>query len=225
MATATKPKPEPAPAPPAPAFKTVGELLDHLGGVPPHRVLLVPTPGTATEQDVLDMDDRHDRLCELVDGVLVEKAMGFHESCLTILLANYLVSFARQGDLGVVSGPDGPLRVSPSQVRLPDLAFFSRQRFRGRKKRGEPILDLAPDLAVEVLSKSNTRREMDRKLREYFAAGTRLVWYVDPKKRCVSVYTQPGQPTLLREDQVLDGGAVLPGFTLPLRELFAELDK
>ena len=90
--------------------------------------------------------------------------------------------------------------------------------------RKAPILDLAPDLAVEVLSKSNSRGEMQRKLRDYFAAGTKLVWYVDPKKRTVRVYTDPDNAATLTEDRTLDGGDVLPGFTLRLRELFAELD-
>jgi Uma2 family endonuclease len=65
---------------------------------------------------------------------------------------------------------------------------------------------------------------MERKLRDYFAAGARLVWLVDPAARTVAVYTAPDQSTSLREDQTLDGGPVLPGFTLPLRDLFAELD-
>jgi Uma2 family endonuclease len=80
---------------------------------------------------------------------------------------------------------------------------------------------LYPDLAVEVLSKSNTEKEMKRKLREYFEAGTRLVWLVDPKARTVRVYTSPRKFKLLTEDQTLDGGEVLPGFELSLRKLFA----
>jgi Uma2 family endonuclease len=155
---------------------------------------------------------------------LVEKVMGFEESCLAMLLGHFLLAFVQQRKLGIVSGPDGPARLSPGKVRLPDVAFFARARLRGRKKR-DPILDLAPDLAVEILSKGNTRREMDRKLRDYFAAGTRLVWFVDPRKRTVRVYTEPDKPTVLSEGEILDGGAVLPGFTLELRALFAELDQ
>ena len=90
-----------------------------------------------------------------------------------------------------------------------------------------PSLDhphLVPDLAVEVLSEGNTVPEMDRKRREYFRAGVRLVWLVDPEARTVAVFTGPDQHSTLGETDLLDGGAVLPGFTLSLAELFARLD-
>src|SRR5438067_2343780 len=82
----------PSPTPPAVAFETVAELLEHLGDVPPFRVRLRPVPGTATEQDVIDIEARENRLFELVDGVLVEKGMGYHESRLALLLGHYLES-------------------------------------------------------------------------------------------------------------------------------------
>jgi Uma2 family endonuclease len=88
-----------------------------------------------------------------------------------------------------------------------------------------PIPDLAPDLAVEVLSESNTAAEMARKREEYFAAGVRLVWLVDPRSRTVTVHDAEGRSTTLDETATLDGGAVLPGFAMPLRDLFAELDR
>ena len=82
-----------------------------------------------------------------------------------------------------------------------------------------------PDLVVEVLSKGNTPKEMARKLEEYFRAGVRLVWYVNPKKRTVRVYTAPDRSVLLREDDTLDGGDVLPGFVLSIRKWFAEAER
>jgi Uma2 family endonuclease len=82
-----------------------------------------------------------------------------------------------------------------------------------------PIPDLAPDLAVEVLSKGNTKLELSRKVREYFDAGVILVWLIDPRKRTARVYTTIEKSTLVRPDQALDGGAVLPGFVLPLADL------
>jgi Uma2 family endonuclease len=77
-----------------------------------------------------------------------------------------------------------------------------------------------PDLAVEVLSASNTAQEMNRKLQEYFAAGTQLIWYVDPEAQGITVYTAPEQWIELGIEDVLDGGNVLPGFQLSIRELF-----
>jgi Uma2 family endonuclease len=209
--------------PTAPA-ETVADLLAHLGGIPPARIRLYPPPGTATEQDVLDVQARTDRLCELVDGVLVEKAVGFRESFLAIALSAILWSFVKPRRLGVVTGEAGMLRLASGLVRIPDVAFVSWERLPGRRIPSEPIPALAPDLAVEVLSPGNTPGEMARKRQEYFAAGVRLVWIVDAVARTVAVYTGPEQSTVFQEVQTLAGDPVLPGFTLPLRQLFAELD-
>lgn len=84
---------------------------------------------------------------------------------------------------------------------------------------------VAPGLAVKVLNESNITDEMAHKRREYFAAGVRLVWQVAPLARTVEVYTAPEQATVLHEEDMLGGGAVLPGLTLPLREFFADLDQ
>ena len=209
--------------PTAPA-ETVADLLAYLGDIPPARIRLHPPPGTATEQDVLDVQARTDRLCELVDGVLVEKAMGFRESFLAIALSAILWGFVKPRKLGVVTGEDGMVRLASGLVRIPDVAFVSWERLPGRRIPSAPIPALAPDLAVEVLSPGNTPGEMARKRQEYFAAGVKLVWIVDPVARTVAVYTEPEQSTVWQEDQTLAGDPVLPGFTLPLRELFAELD-
>jgi Uma2 family endonuclease len=132
----------------------------------------------------------------------------------------FLIDFIRPRRLGQVRGPNGFFRLFPNMVRIPDASFISKQRF---PKGGQgAVADLAPDLVVEILSKGNTKREMDRKLREFFEAGVRLVWYVDPRKRTARVYTSPKHSTLLAEDEFLDGGDVLPGFRLSLREWFDE---
>ena len=87
------------------------------------------------------------------------------------------------------------MRLAPGLVRIPDVSFVSWDRFPDRRVTREPVPAIAPDLAVEVLSESNTKAEMDRKLREYFAAGARLVWYLDPEDRTVRVYTAVGRMT------------------------------
>jgi Uma2 family endonuclease len=205
--------------------KTVGDLLDQLGGISPRRIRLFPPLGTATEKHVIEIEKRENRCCELIDGVLVEKAMGFRESILAIAICGFLRAFANPRNLGLVSGSDGMMRLFPGLVRIPDAAFASWRRFPDGRVPTAPIPDLVPDLAVEVLSEGNTEGEMIRKRREYFSAGVRLVWLVDPVARVVTVFIAPDQSTVLVEDQMLDGGDVLPGFTLPLRELFAELDR
>jgi Uma2 family endonuclease len=210
---------------PAVSLETLADLLEHLGGIAPERVRLHPAPGMATEDDLLSVHDHQGRLCELVDGVLVEKAMGFRESLLAGALIEAMRRFVRQHNLGLVTAPDGMLRLAAGLVRIPDVAFISWDRLPDRRVPTAPIPALAPDLAIEVLSAGNTSREMARKCREYFAAGVRLVWLVDPEARTVAVYTAPETPTVLSEEDSLHGDAVLPGFGLSIRALFAELDQ
>jgi Uma2 family endonuclease len=171
---------------------------------------------------VIALEARENRLFELVDGVLVEKAMGFYESFLAIRLAQFLLAFVERHALGIVAGEAGMMRFAPGLVRIPDVSFVSWDRLPQRRVPRQPIPELVPDLAVEVLSEGNTRREMEQKLREYFSAGVRLVWYVDPVLQEVHVYTAPDQREVLTADHTLHGGEVLPGFTLPVRQLFAE---
>jgi Uma2 family endonuclease len=188
------------------------------------RIALNPTPGKAVPQDVLNWLNRAGRICELVDGVLVEKTMGYMESLLAGAIVEFLRRFVRKHNLGIVLPPDGTLEILPGQVRIPDVCFLSWDRFPGGKLPKTPIPAVAPDLAVEVLSESNSEGEMRRKLQDYFTAGVRLVWYVDPRDRTAAVYTSPEQCTVLDEDAILTGGDVLPGFELSLRELFAEIE-
>ena len=213
-----------SPAPVTESIKTLADLLERLGDVPLHRIRFRPSPGTAVEQDVLDAESKG-LVCELVDGMLVEKAMGFRESLLAVALGQMLYSFTRPGNLGLVTGEQGTVRLFAGLVRIPDVAFTSWDHLPGRRVPTDPIPNLAPDLAVEVLSEGNTPGEMARKRHDYFTAGVRQVWLADPEKRTVDVYTTETEFTRLTEADVLDGGDVLPGFQLPLRAWFAELDR
>src|SRR5262249_13802360 len=147
---------------------TVADLIERLGGIPASRILLHPAPGTATEKDVIEAEVRTDRLCELWDGVLVEKPMGYFESRLAAILIHFIESYLEQNDIGFVLAPDAMLRVLPNQVRLPDVSYFSWEHFPNRILPPGAILDRVPDLAVEILSPTNTAEEMKRKRREYF---------------------------------------------------------
>jgi Uma2 family endonuclease len=208
----------------SPEIPTLADLLERLGGISADRVRYYPLPGTATEADVIAIEARENRLCELVDGVLVEKPMGFRESLIALAIAAALRHFVVPRKLGAVTGPDGMMALFPGMVRIPDVAYVSRERLPGGHIPTDPVPHLAPDLAVEVLSDSNTRAEMDRKRREYFEAGVRVVWFVDLKNRTVAVYQSANEFMLFTAEKTLDGGPVLPGFTLPLAPLFAELD-
>ena len=197
---------------------SLADLLDRLGNVPLDRIRVHPAPGTAIEEDLIAGCE--DRLCELVEGVLIDKPVGFHESLLATLISALLWRFLDEHDLGLALGADTMLRLAPGLVRLPDVSFFSWDRFPDRQLPMTQIAALTPDLAVEVLSPSNTRREMTRKLHEYFAGGCRLAWYFPFHQRVVHVYTDPTTVRTVHEDDLLDGGDVLPGFTLRLRDLF-----
>ncbi len=202
---------------------TAADLVDRFGPIPLRRVVPYPPPGKAGEQDLIDLEAHEDRLCELVDATLVEKTAGAYESYLASVLIRLIGNFVADNDLGVVLGEAGMMRLAPGLVRVPDVSFISWQRLPGRDLPSEPIWDLCPDLAIEVLSRFNTRREMDRKLHDYFTAGTRLVWYVHhAPRREVLVYVSAIAHRAVGEDETLDGGDVLPGFRLPLASLFAK---
>jgi hypothetical protein len=112
-----------------PTLETLADLVQRLGDIPLERIRLRPPPGTATEADVLISPDGVKRLCELVDGVLVEKPMGYYESRLALILAQWLLNFLDQHDLGIVTGESGPLRLDAGLVRMPDVAFLAWEQF------------------------------------------------------------------------------------------------
>jgi Uma2 family endonuclease len=116
-------------------------------------------------------------------------------------------------------------RLPQNLVRIPDVAFASWERFPDDESMQESVPEVVPDLAVEVLSQSNTRGEMAVKLVEYFKAGVRLVWFVDLRAKAVTVYTSPSRSKVVSESGTLDGGKVLPGFELPVEKLFARLKR
>jgi Uma2 family endonuclease len=204
-----------------PAFVRFSELWNALGQVPPERIRMQPPPGTATEEDVIAIcESKFGRLCELIDHTLVEKTVGFYESRVAVVLARSLDEFAEAHKFGFVIGEGGMLRVEPEQVRLPDVAFFSWEHFPGQVLPDGQIRDQVPDLAVGVLSPNNTRAEMERKRREKFLRGCRLVWEIDPVKKTARVYTAPDESKLVREKGKLNGGDVLPEFELSLAQLF-----
>jgi Uma2 family endonuclease len=205
-----------------PSVWTAVDLVERLGAIPLDRVRTTPPPGSAIERDVVEIHDRENRLCELVDGTLLEKAMGSFESYLALYLGHLLTTFVAENRLGIVLGADGMFRLAPGLVRVPDVSFVSWDRLPGHTFPRDEIWRLAPDLAVEVISRGNTSQEMARKLADYFSAGVRLVWHVHPSTCEVQVYESPDKCVTLSSGDTLDGGQVLPGFTLPLKKLFAQ---
>lgn len=180
---------------------------------------------TADELLVMPPYDENGNQCrfELIRGEL--KVMSLAKPLHGIICSRLnfkLAGFVEEHDLGEAFGAETGFHVerAPDSVLGPDVAFVSRERL-AAVENFEKYLPFAPDLAVEVLSPGNTRREMEEKIALYFAAGSRAVWVFDPKKRTAAVYTSPSEVRVFNEDERFDGGEVLPGFTLDLAKLFA----
>jgi Uma2 family endonuclease len=136
-----------------------------------------------------------------------------------------ILKYVREHNLGLVLAADGMMRLASGLVRIPDISFISWNRLPERRVPREAISPVAPNLAIEIISQGNTREEMQRKLTDYFSHGVEQVWYVYPGQREIWSYSSPAQYELIEHDQILNGGTVLPGFTLALKDLFAEPDQ
>ena len=201
---------------------TAEDLTSRFGPIPLSRIVLDPAPGTATVEDVVALDDHQDRLCELIDGTLVRKPWDFMSRILRCGLPCCLDNLSWNAILVSWQVRTACCNCSRIEVRIPDVSFISHARLANSGFPDEAAPASSPDLAVEIISRSNTRQEMDRKLKEYFEAGARAVWYVYPKTHQVMVYSSPENFTELGEVDTLDGGQVIPGFTLDLKTLFAK---
>ncbi len=214
------------PARPRSPYRTMADVQERLGHVPLNRILTNPPIGTGTVLDILDSQVTGGWGVELIDGLLLEKTMGADEDALGLLLALHLFNFTAGNNLGKLFGAQGGVRFSDGVVRIPDVSFVRWDSVDDPAELDQlpgPFLHVPPDLVVEVLSEGNTPREMAIKLGEYAAAGVKLVWYVDPDAKTVTVYPKGRErgSKVLGVADTLDGGKVLPGFTLPVADLFA----
>ncbi|MEM9825638.1 MAG: Uma2 family endonuclease [Planctomycetota bacterium] len=204
---------------------TLDDRLADLGFIPASRVRSEPPPGTATIDDVIRLRDGEGVICELIDRTLVEKATGWQESMLAMVLVQWLNNFLDQNPIGLATGPDGLTRLFGDTVRGPDVAFVRWDRLPEGKIPTVPIPDLVPNFAIEVLSVGNSRGEMARKRREYFRAGVELAWFVDPRGRTVAVFHSAEDFNVHNDEESIEGGRVLPGWRVNLGSLFAKLDQ
>lgn len=159
---------------------------------------------------------------ELQAGMLVSEPLpGFRHGRVMAAVADILRTHVRTHRLGVVLAGDSGfiLARTPDTVRGPDVAFVSTDRI-GDSGDSVRAFAGAPDLAVEVLSPSNTPAGLRAKVADYLAAGARCVWIVDPEARTVTVYASLLSPHVLAEEELLDGGDVIPGFQVRVGELF-----
>jgi Uma2 family endonuclease len=175
-----------------------------------------------TVQDLLNMPD-DGKIYELHNGVLVEvPGSRVQQAQLAMWIGHLLLIFIDQQGLGgIVIGPDGTAELNEFNTRIPDVSYISRER--AQKQDKHSYLDGAPDLAVEVVSPSNSAPEMQQRAGEYLGFGARLVWIVNGEKRTIDVYRSDGTRTVLTAKDVLDGGDVLPGLQLPVQRIFERI--
>jgi len=146
------------------------------------------------------------------------------ELCSRLLAA--LVNFNEAHKLGAVLDSSTGFWMENRNCRAPDVSFITKARLisAGFTRKSQRFFPGAPDLAIEILSPNNTRTEMDARLRDFFASGTRLAWIVNPEEECVEVCHSPESRSLLGPGGQLDGEDLLPGFRYPLAQLFSSWD-
>jgi Uma2 family endonuclease len=161
---------------------------------------------------------------ELVKGVPTEMAPTSTPHMIVSAWLTYLLtSYVEEHNLGVITASEGGfvLSTDPSTVRAPDVGFIAQARLTGPTPKG--FFPGPPDLAVEVVSPNDSATSIHDKVLDYLHAGTRLVWVVYPESQNVVAYTSADKALIFDADGILDGGEVLPGFALPVRDIFKKL--
>lgn len=162
---------------------------------------------------------------ELVNGELVNMGnSGMEHGEIGSFLGGSLSLYVRSNKLGVICDSSTAFAMKTGNKRSPDVSFISKERLQGVKRLPRGYFQGSPDLAVEILSPSNTVEEIHDKIVEYFENGTRLVWVINPQEYYVLVYHAPSPDIFLKVGDRLDGEDIVPGFSLPVAELFAELE-
>jgi len=162
---------------------------------------------------------------EIVNGELIDMGnSGALHGNIPIILSSALFAVVNAQKLGALFDSSTAFKMKNGNRRSPDISFFAKERLQGMSELPSGFLEGAPDLVVEVLSPGNTVEEMHDKLVEYFENGTRLAWIIHPSEHYVLVYRSAQEPDrLLKSIDALDGEEVIPGFTLPVADLFQKL--
>lgn len=161
---------------------------------------------------------------ELIDGVLAPVSPArFESSSLALRIGRIVGNFVEAQELGQMTGADGGFVLfnDRATIRAPDVAFVRNDRIPPEEDQHR-FARLAPDLAVEVLSPSDRMASALGKISMYLEAGVEVVWLVDPVKRTITVFAGDESPTTLGEEDTLDGGRVLPGFSIRVADLLGK---
>lgn len=164
---------------------------------------------------------------ELVRGeLLMSPKNNFQHELISGELQDAMRAFVKSRRLGVVLGGSIGCWMKNRNCRAPDIAFISKARLIkfGFKPNTKKFFPEAPDLAVEVLSPSNTRAEINDRIRDFFASESKLVWIIDPEQECVEVCHSLTDRKLIASGGFLDGEDLLPSFRFPIADLFKQWD-
>ena len=177
-----------------------------------------------TADELLAMPNAKD--FELVNGVLVERNMGWESECIGMNISGLLWNYCREHGCGWVHGSSAGYQCyeetypdDPDRVRKPDVSYLSAERIAADAELAGHC-DIVPDLAVEVISPNDRYHEVEEKVDEYLQAGVRLVWVVDPKKKTIRIHRADGTIQDLHLSDELSGEDVIAGFRCPISEVF-----
>lgn len=186
-------------------------------------MVLFPITSTLewTDQRLMALPDDGHKYERVNEGILMSPA-GFEHGGIAIRLSSMLWSHVAAHRLGMILDSSTGFRLSNGNVRSPDISFVAAARLRGMKRPPRGFFEGAPDLAVEILSPGNTVDEIHERLVDLFTNGTRLVWVVNPIERNATIYRAPEPIALVRIGECLEGEELLPAFSYPLADLFAE---
>jgi Uma2 family endonuclease len=187
-------------------------------------MIVASEPQVWTDEEFMALPEDGGRY-ELVNGEVVDVGnSGMEHGYISSVLNFYLSSYIFAAKLGVLCDSSTAFTLKTGNKRSPDVSFIAKQRLQGIKRLPKGFFQGAPDLVVEVISPSNTFEEIHNKLVEYFDNGCRLAWVIHPDEQSVLVYRQPQPDKLIKLGDRLEGEEVIPGFSLLVADLFAELD-
>lgn len=164
------------------------------------------------------LDEHHEGIYELIDGEIIQKMPSFLPSAIAARLIFFLMQYLTHHPIGYVTGAKGSYQMpGEGNEYIPDVAYISKERLPQLPERHAL---LPPDLAVEIKSPTDFVRDLRYKAVRYLGFGTRLVWLVLPDDQTVEVYTPDQDVQTLAIGDTLSGGDMLPGFTLPVQQIF-----
>jgi Uma2 family endonuclease len=176
--------------------------------------------------EIAQLPENENKHLELIDGLIVEMPPSSKKNTvLAAWLIHLLLNYLATNDLGYVTGPDGGYRIGPHNLVQPDVGFISKSRAGGLTGIEFPA---APDLAIEVVSPSETASSIRKKARAYLEAGAQFVWAFYPEDKEVDVITLADDGALhiktVGVDGILEGDPLLPGLSLKVNDIFARVE-